>query len=107
MRYLSRRPQLFSDLLGVSAGSRLPPSSLVGSALSWLLRSGEVELGLRLSAALSDFWRLGSHVREGVRWLADFLALPEAAGSTHLRARALTAAGELHVWIDAPEAYLR
>ncbi len=36
VRYLSRRPQLFSDLLGVSAGSRVPPSSLVGSALSWL-----------------------------------------------------------------------
>jgi tetratricopeptide (TPR) repeat protein len=77
------------------------------SALSWVLHSGEAELGLRLSAALSDFWRLGSHVREGVRWLGDLLAQPEAAGSTRLRARALTAAGELHAWINMPEAYLR
>ena len=37
VRYLSRRPQLFSDLLGVSAGSRVPPASLVGAGLNWLL----------------------------------------------------------------------
>ena len=36
------------------------------SALSWVLRSGEAELGRRLGAALSDFWRLGSE-----RWLPD------------------------------------
>jgi len=77
------------------------------SVLSWVLRSGEAELGLRLGAALSVFWRLGSHVREGVRWLDDLLALPGAAGSTPRRARALTAAGELHGWINMPEAYLR
>ncbi len=76
------------------------------SVLSWVLRSGEAELGLRLGAALSDFWRLGSHVREGVRWLGNVLALPGADGSTLRRARALTAAGELHAWINAPEAYL-
>jgi predicted ATPase len=77
------------------------------SALSWMLRSGEAELGLRLGAALGDFWRIGSHVREGVRWLGGLLALPGAAGSTLARARALHAAGELHAWINMPEAYLR
>ncbi|MDP8928589.1 MAG: AAA family ATPase [Actinomycetota bacterium] len=77
------------------------------SALSWALQSGEAELGLRLAATLRDFWRLGSHVREGVRWLRELLALPAAAGRTLLRARALTVAGELHGWIGDPEAYLR
>ena len=77
------------------------------SALSWMQGSGEAELGLRLGAALGDFWRLGSHVREGVRWLGSLLALPGAAGSTLGRARALQAAGELHAWINMPETYLR
>ena len=76
------------------------------SALRLGLRSGEVGAGLRLGAALSDFWRLGGHVREGLRWLGDVLTLPGAAGSTLPRARALTAAGGLHVWINAPEVYL-
>jgi hypothetical protein len=77
------------------------------SALSWMVSSGEAELGLRLGAALGDFWRLGSHVREGVRWLGSLLALPGAAGSTLVRARALHAAGELLAWINKPEDYLR
>jgi predicted ATPase/class 3 adenylate cyclase len=77
------------------------------SALTWALQSGEAELGLRLGTALRDFWRLGSHVREGVRWLSDVLALPAAAPMTLLRARALSAAGDLHGWIDDPEAFLR
>jgi predicted ATPase/class 3 adenylate cyclase len=76
------------------------------SALSWVLRRGEAELGLRLGAALSAFWRVGSHVREGVRWLDALLAMPEASTSTPLRARALTASGELHAWINVPETYL-
>jgi tetratricopeptide (TPR) repeat protein len=77
------------------------------SALSWMVSSGEAELGLRLGAALGDFWRLGSHVREGVRWLGSLLALPGAAGSTLVRARALHVAGELLGWINKPEDYLR
>jgi predicted ATPase/class 3 adenylate cyclase len=76
------------------------------AALSWVLRTDEAELGLRLGAALSAFWRLGSHVREGARWLDALLALPGASRSTPLRARALTATGELHAWINRPEVYL-
>jgi predicted ATPase/class 3 adenylate cyclase len=77
------------------------------SALTWVLQSGEGELGLQLGAALREFWRLGSHVREGVRWLSDILAMPAASQMTLLRARALSAAGDLHGWIDDPQAYLR
>jgi predicted ATPase/class 3 adenylate cyclase len=77
------------------------------AALGWLLQSGEAELGMRLGAALRDFWRLGGHVREGVRWLDEILALPGAAGPTLVRARALTAAADLSSWIGEAEAYLR
>jgi predicted ATPase/class 3 adenylate cyclase len=77
------------------------------SALTWVLQSGEGQLGLQLGAALREFWRLGSHVSEGVRWLSDILAMPEASQTTLLRARGLSAAGDLHAWIDDPQAYLR
>jgi non-specific serine/threonine protein kinase len=77
------------------------------SALTWALQSGEAKLGLQLGAPLREFWRLASHVREGVRWLNDILAMPAAAETSLLRARALSAAGELHAWIDDPQTYLR
>jgi predicted ATPase len=77
------------------------------SALNWVRESGEAELGLRLGAALREFWRLGGHFRAGVRWLEELLALPGAAAPTLLRARALTAAADLSSWIGEPEAYLR
>jgi predicted ATPase/class 3 adenylate cyclase len=77
------------------------------AALSWVRESGEAELGLRLGAALREFWRLGGHFRAGLRWLEDLLALPGAAAPTLLRAQALTAAADLSSWIGEPAAYLR
>jgi predicted ATPase len=77
------------------------------SALSWVRESGEAELGLRLGAALREFWRLGGHFRAGVGWLEELLALPGAARSPLLRARALTAATDLSSWIGETEASLR
>jgi predicted ATPase/class 3 adenylate cyclase len=77
------------------------------SALSWALECGEAEPGLRLAAALEHFWRVGSHVREGVRWLSEVLALPQAAGNGRLQARALTAAASLAPWMGAIEAQLQ
>ncbi|MDQ4038080.1 MAG: AAA family ATPase [Actinomycetota bacterium] len=77
------------------------------SALTWVLHSGEAELGLRLCAALKDFWRVSSHVREGVRWLTEVLAMPNAATNTLVRAKALSAAGDMHGWINDPDAFLR
>jgi len=69
------------------------------SAMSWILRSGEAEIGLRLGAALREFVRVGSHAREGARWLEEVLALPGASGRTHIRARALIAAADAASWI--------
>ena len=77
------------------------------AALSWALRARESEPGLRLATALAEFWRLGSHAREGVRWLGELLALPQSSESMLLRARALTAAGGVAPWAGETEAQLR
>jgi predicted ATPase/class 3 adenylate cyclase len=77
------------------------------AALRWVLRSNEAELGLRLGAALRNFWRLGAHVPEGVRWLDEILVMPGAAGTTLLRAQALTAAADLRSWTGETDEYLR
>jgi tetratricopeptide (TPR) repeat protein len=77
------------------------------SALAWVLETGDVELGLRLGAALRYFWRLGGHVAEGLGWLDALLAQPGAADRTALRARALTASADMSGWTGEAEAYLR
>lgn len=77
------------------------------AALRWLLDSGNADLGLRLAAALRDFWRLSYHFVEGVRWLDELLGLPAAAHRTAVRARALTSAADLSSWMGETEGYLR
>jgi predicted ATPase/class 3 adenylate cyclase len=77
------------------------------AALRWVVRSNEAELGLRLGTALRNFWRLGAHVPEGVRWLDEILAMPGATGSPQLRAQALTAAADLRSWTGETDEYLR
>lgn len=79
----------------------------VRSALTWALQSGEAEQGLRLATALRSFWRLVSHVREGLRWLSELLSHPAAAARTPLRARALTTAADLVSWKGGTEEHLR
>ena len=76
------------------------------SALGWALRTGEADVGLRLSAALREYWRVGSHFREGVGWIDDLLALPAAAPRTQARARALTTAADLSSWMGEDDGYL-
>jgi non-specific serine/threonine protein kinase len=73
------------------------------AALTWTVQVQEAELGLRLAAALGDYWRLASHVREGVHRLTELLSLDAARAPTPLRARALIAMGGLHGWIADPE----
>ncbi|HEX2029455.1 MAG TPA: NB-ARC domain-containing protein [Nitriliruptorales bacterium] len=77
------------------------------SALNWALQTDEAEQGLQLAATLRNFWRLGGHVREGMRWLRELIALPGATEPTPLRARALTTAADLISWVGETEAYLR
>ncbi len=68
------------------------------AALSWFLEQGSdtqsIELALRLSGALSQFWFIRGYVSEGRQWLER--ALDESRGvRSAVRAKALTGAGAL------------
>jgi non-specific serine/threonine protein kinase len=65
------------------------------AALAWSLETDATEAGLRLVAALWWFWWMRGYVREGRTWIEQILALPTAAPSTIVRAKALRAAGWL------------
>ena len=72
------------------------------AALDWL-RSNASERFLRLAGALGWFWHLHSHFTEGRVYLAEALAMTSARDE--VRARALSAAGELAAWAgDLPAA---
>jgi predicted ATPase/DNA-binding SARP family transcriptional activator/DNA-binding CsgD family transcriptional regulator len=59
------------------------------AALSWSLEQGEnTNLGLRMGAALGEFWYLRGYLGEGRRWLEEALVKSSRA-STAARARTL------------------
>ena len=62
------------------------------AALGWSFSLGDVELGLRLAAALWEFWATHGYLSEGREWLERGTS---ASGptTTHTRARALHGAG--------------
>ena len=64
------------------------------AALAWSLQAPDPSLGLRLAAALQQFWTLRGHFAEGGRWYAALLA---AAGDDYPveRAAALRGAGAM------------
>jgi predicted ATPase/class 3 adenylate cyclase len=75
------------------------------AALEWSA-SSDAELGLRLAAALGQLWFKHGHLREGRRWLEEFVDDPTAQGET--RARALAGLAVLSTIIgDFPEAERR
>lgn len=63
------------------------------AALRWSLDLAEAETSLRLVGALWRFWHVRGHLSEGRRWLEEALALD--GGEPFLRARVLSAGGEL------------
>jgi DNA-binding CsgD family transcriptional regulator/tetratricopeptide (TPR) repeat protein len=65
------------------------------AALNWLITHEEGEKALRFCVALWWFWQTRGYWSEGRRWLKTTLALPSAGEKTSVRARALSAAGEL------------
>jgi predicted ATPase/class 3 adenylate cyclase/DNA-binding CsgD family transcriptional regulator len=76
-------------------------------ALEWLISHEEVEMALRFCVALWLFWRIGGYWSEGRYRLKTALALPGAGERTVVRARALSAAGELAgAQMDWHEAHL-
>ncbi|HEY9420089.1 MAG TPA: tetratricopeptide repeat protein [Thermoanaerobaculia bacterium] len=65
------------------------------AVLDWSVRSGELELGLRLAGALFWFWNLRAHFSEGRTWLGRILAAAGEGPETATLAKALYAAGGL------------
>ncbi|MCB0061627.1 MAG: tetratricopeptide repeat protein, partial [Caldilineaceae bacterium] len=63
------------------------------AALDWSYADGEFEPGLRMVAALWEFWMNRGLANEGQMQAARFLARPEAADPTYTRAMALHTAG--------------
>jgi predicted ATPase/DNA-binding CsgD family transcriptional regulator len=63
------------------------------AALSWSLRSEDVETALRLAGALWRFWYVRGHLSEGMRWLERVLELE--GGDPSLKSRVLRGGGEL------------
>jgi predicted ATPase len=65
------------------------------AALDWLTRTGNAEWGLRLGAALFQFWETREHLTEGRDRLEKLLKLEGAVARSNSRARVLFAAGVL------------
>ncbi len=65
------------------------------AALDWCAAAGESELGLRLAAALGEFWALHAHLNEGRARLAGALAAAPANEPDSAHARALDWAAAL------------
>lgn len=64
-------------------------------ALEWLTETHNADWGLRLGAALFQFWEMREYLAEGRERLERLLALQEAATATKARMRALFAAAIL------------
>ena len=68
------------------------------AAVSWAVEAGEVEVALRLVAALWRFWQLDGHLAEGQALAEAALAMPGADVPTAWRLGAVTAAGGIAYW---------
>jgi predicted ATPase/serine/threonine protein kinase len=65
------------------------------AALDWLTRTGNADWGLRLGAALFQFWETREYLTEGRDRLEKLLKLEGASPRSNSRARVLLAAGVL------------
>lgn len=59
-------------------------------AMDWALGGGDVQIGLRIAAALGGYWRHKSRLQEGQRWLQLGLDLADQAPET--------VQGQLYAW---------
>jgi predicted ATPase/DNA-binding CsgD family transcriptional regulator/transcriptional regulator with XRE-family HTH domain len=64
------------------------------AALQWSLETRDAATGLRLGAALAGFWYVRGRYAEGLGWLRQLLAVPDAARPSPLRANVLAWAGD-------------
>jgi tetratricopeptide (TPR) repeat protein len=101
-----RHAEMFADLTEIAELEMRGPHQIVWfeslsqelgnirAALMWAEEHNEVDLGLRLAGALSEFWEGGGFLVEGQRWLGWFLERGSPVPSL-VRARALACAGNL------------
>ncbi|MCA1837027.1 MAG: AfsR/SARP family transcriptional regulator, partial [Actinobacteria bacterium] len=75
------------------------------TAFDWALASRDAEMALRLSGALTIFWRVRCYFREGRQWLESALRLADTAKVNEgRRARALWGAGFMAMMLHDEEA---
>jgi predicted ATPase/class 3 adenylate cyclase len=97
-------PELPGALMrGVLQRLRLDHANL-RSAIRWSIDHGEVEIALRLIAALWRYWQFDGHVSEGSALAAEALAMPGAEQPTAARLAALPAIGGLTYWAGETDA---
>jgi predicted ATPase/class 3 adenylate cyclase len=68
------------------------------AAIAWSLEARLPETGLRIAAALGEFWHRRNHILEGRKALRELLGASMDAGATTVRFRALAASGMLASW---------
>jgi predicted ATPase/class 3 adenylate cyclase len=68
------------------------------TALRWAIEAGGTDTGVSLGVALWRFWQMRGHLGEGRRWMEALLEMPGARARTHIRAKALLAAGSMSYW---------
>jgi predicted ATPase/class 3 adenylate cyclase len=68
------------------------------AAIAWSLEARLPETGLRIAAALGEFWHRRNHILEGRKALRELLGASMDAGATSVRFRALAVSGMLASW---------
>lgn len=71
----------------------------IRSALTWATTSSNVELGLRLTNAVGDYWFTQGYHRESTHWIEQFLAITDETIAPCLRLRALSNLEFTYWWI--------
>jgi tetratricopeptide (TPR) repeat protein len=97
-------PRAEARQIGQLLGTYLPEEEEhenVRAALSWARGSGEIEVELRLAAAMHFYWGAGGYLSEGRAWLDDALGRASKAAPL-LGARAMEASAQL-AWRQADE----
>jgi predicted ATPase/DNA-binding CsgD family transcriptional regulator len=69
------------------------------AALTWSLKSGRIESGLRLATALARFWEIRGYVNEGLTWFKRFLVQSDERISLVVHANALAYASFLAMFL--------
>lgn len=91
------QPRLAGPKVGATLARLALEEDNLRAALQWVRMGRDVERGLRLAAALWDYWLNRGALTEGRRWLEELLAMEPAQGtvSPTVRAKALYAAARL------------